>query len=506
MTRHRPSKLQPNGEETASGGIESSRDRQLDGTENAALKTALPDGVPSGTAVAGDRQELETVIAAVREAWEAGDRSTAAAVIAALHLPDQADVVEAFDVVDQGKILQELDEEEAADILQELEDENAADLAATIQPEELAPILDAMESDEAADVLGDLEPYQVAAALSAMDATEAAEVRALLGFSDESAGGRMVVDYVALHASDTASDAIEQLRRESLEDLEWAYYLYVIDRAGSLVGVVSLRQLVTSGPDELIGDLMDTDVIQVSAYDDQEAAARLMARYDLLALPVVDSRQRLLGVITHDDLVDVLEEEATEDMYRLVGVNEEQRHDDPVRISVQRRLPWLVLNLGAQLALVGALKAFEPTIARVAALAVLFPLVTGQGGNVGAQTTTIVVRSLALGEVERRQLRLLAKEATIGLINGLVVGILSGIIAYSVTSENSLAALIAGAMVLAMTLNLAAGALVGTLVPLTLRRLGLDPAVASAVLVTTATDTMGVIFFLGIFAILAAYL
>jgi magnesium transporter len=275
-----------------------------------------------------------------------------------------------------------------------------------------------------------------------------------------------------------------------------------VDKAGRLVGVVSLRELVISPLERRIGDIMYTDVILVRADEDQESAARLMARYDLLALPVVDPEDRLIGVITHDDLVDVLEEEATEDMYRLVGVNESQRADDPVGVSVRRRLPWLLLNLGPQLVLVGALKFFEPTIARVAALAVLFPLVTGQGGNVGSQTTTIIVRSLALGEIEHRQLRLLAKESAIGLVNGLTVGIAAGIIAYLVTAESSISALIAGTMVLAMTLNLAAGALVGTLVPLTLRRAGLDPAVASSVFVTTATDTMGVVFFLGLFVLL----
>jgi magnesium transporter len=277
----------------------------------------------------------------------------------------------------------------------------------------------------------------------------------------------------------------------------------VIDDDGVLVGVVSLRELVTAEASELIGNIMYTDVIYVRANDDQETAARLVARYDLLALPVVDESGHLLGVITHDDLVDVLEAEATEDMYRMVGVDEALRSDDSVTVSVKRRLPWLMLNLAPQLILVGALKFFEPTIARVAALAVLFPLVTGQGGNVGSQTTTIVVRSIALGEVESRHLRLLAKEAATGLINGLAVGLAAGLIAYAVTSQSSLSALIAGTMVLAMTLNLAAGALVGTLVPLTLRRLGLDPAVASSVFVTTATDTMGVVLFLGLFVVLS---
>lgn len=447
--------------------------------------------------------DLERVVAAVRDAWEADDHETVAAILAALHLADRADVFEAFDVEEQRSLLRQMSDEEAAHILEELEDDYAAELAALIDPGRLAPIMDAMESDEAADVLGDLDLTHVEPTLRAMDDEEEAEVRSLLGFPDESAGGRMVVDFIALQAADTVGEALAHLRRESAE-LEWAYYLYAVDRDGYLVGVVSLRELVLAEANERIGDIMYTDVICVNAEDDQETAARLMARYDLMALPVVDSDCRLVGVITHDDLVDVLEAEATEDMYLMVGVGEEPRPSDRFAISVGRRLPWLVVNLGAQLALVAVLKFFEPTIARVAALAVLFPLVTGQGGNVGAQTTTIVVRSIALGQVDRRELQLLAREAAIGLANGLVVGLLAGIVAFFATTQPELALSIAGTMFLAMTLNLAAGAIAGTLVPLALRRMGLDPAIASAVFVTTFTDTMGVILFLGLFVLLAA--
>jgi magnesium transporter len=461
---------------------------------------ALVAAVESALAAqaAGD---LETVMEQVAAELEAGDLDAVAAVLAALRPADRADVFEALDLDQQSLLIGELTEEEAADILEELEDEDAAEVAGTLDPEELAPILDQMEPDEAADVLGDLTPEQAESALLRMDDEAEAEVRSLLVFTDESAGGRMTPDFVALQADETVARSIEQLRQLAPES-EVTYYLYVIDAPQRLVGVVNLRQLIVSEPTTPVEAIMDRNVIQVSTDDDQETAARLMARYDLLALPVVDGSGHLVGVITHDDLVDVLEEEATEDMYRLVGLDEQARPLDPVGSSVQRRLPWLVLNLMTQLILVTVLFSFQNVMARVSALAVLFPLVTGNGGNVGAQTTTIVVRSLALGEIGRNERRVLVKEVTVGLLIGLVMGLLGAVVAFFYTSDRHMVALVATAMFMAMALNLAAGGLAGVVVPLGLRRIGLDPAVASAVFVTTVTDTLGALLFLGFFTLL----
>jgi magnesium transporter len=309
----------------------------------------------------------------------------------------------------------------------------------------------------------------------------------------------MTLEYLALPADLPVSDALIEFRRLARE-MRGFYYLYAVDAAGRLLGVVNLRELLIAEVDKRLGDIAAPDPLFVHALDDQESAAQLIARYDLLALPVVDEDHRLIGVIQHEDLVDVIVEEATEDMYKLVGVGTQERTQTPIKSSLRRRFPWLVLNLCTQLLLVGVLLYFQDAIASVAALAVLFPIVTGQGGNVGAQTMTLMVRSLALGEVDRSNAsRLVAKELVTGCLLGLAMGGLAGGLALLVGGGTTLATQLCVAVWAAMALNLAVGALAGALVPLGLDRVGIDPAVASSMMVTSVTDTLGVILFMGIF-------
>jgi magnesium transporter len=447
--------------------------------------------------------DLDAVTVIVSDALDAGDIETASAALGALRPPDRADVFEELDLDQQNRLITGMDDEEAAEILEELDDEDRAELAGTLEPEELAPILDEMDPDEAADILGDLEPGQAERTLSAMDDEMEADVRGLLVFPEESAGGLMTPEFVALRAEETVTQSIERLRQLG-PDAEATYYLYVVDADERLVGIVGLREMIVADPATSIGALMTTDVIHVAAMADQEDAARLMARYDLMALPVVDVDGRLVGVITHDDLVDVLQEEATEDMYRMVGVDEEARPMDSVASSIRSRLPWMVTNLGMQLVLVTVLHAFEPLFAVVPVLAVLLPLVSGNGGNVGSQTTTIMIRSMALGEIDYAHWhRLILKEGAVGLAIGLVIGILAGLISVALDNSAEDAVRIPLVILAAMALNLCAGAVAGVLVPFGLRRLGLDPAVASSVLVTSVTDNCGALFFLGLYYWLA---
>ena len=439
-----------------------------------------------------ERVDVDTALEQVREALSKGDWSQAVALVEALRPPDQADLFGELPPTEQDQLLPHLDLEDSADILEELEEEEAAEIAARLKTEELARILDEMEPDEAADLLGDIAPERAVAVLAAMEEPE--QVRPLLIHADESAGGLMTSAKVMLHKEMTAEAAIAYLRAVAPES-ENVYYLFVVDQDIRLVGVVSLRQLVVVPPWTRVEEIMDPEIIQVRADADQEEAARLMSRYDLLALPVVDHAGRLLGLITHDDLVEVLEEEATEDIYRLGGVLDEQPPDVPIPAALRTRLPWLVLNLGTALASATVLSLFENTIASVAIIAAFFPIVAGVSGSAGTQTLTVTVRGLALGEINVRDgFRTLGREMLIGMANGIAVGGLIAIIALAWKGTPMLGIVVG----LATLLNMVGAGIAGALVPVLMQVLKVDPALASPILVTTITDTCGYFIYLGL--------
>jgi len=273
----------------------------------------------------------------------------------------------------------------------------------------------------------------------------------------------------------------------------------VLDRNGRLIGVVNLRALILAEPGQTIEEVMRRDVISVRVDMDQEEVAQIFARYDLLALPVVDHEDRLVGMVTVDDVVDVLEEEATEDIYHLAQVSPNSQVFAPVKDALRARLPWLYVNLVTAFMASSVVAFFEDTIAAVAMLAVFMPIVAGQGGNAGNQTMTIIVRSLALGEIDVKSAwRAMRHEFVIGIFNGLSLGIMVGLIAW-LWQGNATLGLVIG---LAMLGNHIVAALAGVLVPTTLKRLGFDPALASSIFVTTATDVMGFALFLGLATLL----
>ena len=436
--------------------------------------------------------DIESVLEEIRGALTENDWERATKIVESLRPPDQADVFEELSPETQSELLPRLDPEDSADILEELEDEDAAEIAQRLDSDDLVRILDKMEPDEAADLLGDIPQEQVDEALQAVE--DADELRTLLVHGDDTAGGLMTSAEVVLHKDMTAGEAIELLRSKR-PDTETVYYLFVVDDQNRLVGVVSLRQLIIASPNITIGEIMDSEVISILAEADQEEAARLMARYDLIALPVLDREMRLLGVITHDDLVDVLEQEATEDIYRLGGVPDEAKEDVSVGSSLRTRLPWLVLNLATAMVSGVVLSIFESTIAAAAVLAAFFPIVAGVSGSAGTQTLTVTVRGMALGEISRRNgTRILLREIAIGVANGVVIGLLVALIAFMWKDEPVLGFVVGTAVLI----NMIAAGFAGFLVPMTLQLIKIDPALASPVLVTTFTDTMGYFIYLGL--------
>jgi magnesium transporter len=448
-----------------------------------------------------EQKQIDLALEEVKAALEAGHVLDAIAALIRLHPADRAEAFSDLDDDHQATLLPRLDIPTMADLLEELEDEQAADVAEVLPTERLADVLDKMEPDEAADVLGDLPPELVAETLAEME--DANDVIPLLGYPDETAGGLMTTSYIALRPHTTAIQAISFLREVSPEE-ETPYYLNVVDRDRRLVGIVGLREIVIAEPDQRIETFMDPNVIHVSVDTDQEEVARLMVRYDLAALPVVDPSNVLMGVITYDDLMDVLEEEATEDIYRLANVSDPDLSvDSPIGMSIRRRLPWLYLNTLTAFFASWVISQFESVIAQVAVLAVFLSVVAGLGGNSATQSLAIIVRAIALGELELPEAwRTILKEAAIGLLQGISVGVVAGLGVY-LWKGNAVMGAILG---LALAGNILVAGVIGSLVPIVLKALRLDPALASSVLVTAVTDSVGFTLFLALAMIFLPHL
>ena len=439
---------------------------------------------------------LNEVLTELQISLENDDLAGAIKLIEALRPADQADLVEELDAMDQVALLSGLSPTESADVLEEMEDEDAAEVAELLPSEQLADILDEMEIDEAADVLGDLPQEKAAETLREMDEPE--DVISLMRYPDDTAGGLMTRAVITLHQDWTAEQALAELRRVGPES-ESTYYLFVLDETDHLLGVIGLRDLVTAPVSMRVAERMTTDAVSVLVTTDQEECARTLSRYGYMALPVVDEIGRFLGVITADDLIEVAEDEATEDMYRMVGITGEERVFGSARESILKRLPWLAVNILTLFIAITVVDVFEDVIAGMVALAVFLPLVSGEGGNAGSQTATVIVRGIALGEVAPTDgVRALFKELRVALINGALIGLGTAIVAYFWKGDWRIAA----GICLAMILNFLMAAATGVLIPLGLKKVNVDPALASAAFVTGFTDTFGFLFFLGIVSLL----
>ena len=412
-----------------------------------------------------------------------------------LHPADQGEALIDLDPERQSDVMTALDPAVAAKVLEEMEPEQAAEAVSDMDPEVLAVVLDETRPEVAADILHQLPLEQSRETQDAMSEIE--DVVSLLQYDDETAGGLMTPEYPVVRDAVTAGSALDVLRLLGPQ-AESVSSLFVVESDGTLVDSLGIITLALARPNSLMRDIMSPTVATVSADTDQEECARLMQRYSLNQLPVVDADHRLVGVILGEEAVDVVEEEATEDMFSMVGMGGE-RLSGPLLGSVRHRLPWLFVNLATTVLAATVISLFESTIARVAVLAAFLPVVAGQGGIGGTQTLTLVVRSMALGGLPRGPgLRVLGREVALGVIHGLFLGAAVGLVGYAWQSNYTLGLILAAAMLG----NMVVAGLAGAGVPLLLRRLKLDPAVASAVFVTTFTDVLGFLFFLGLAAIL----
>ncbi|MFW6421331.1 MAG: magnesium transporter, partial [Candidatus Bipolaricaulota bacterium] len=385
---------------------------------------------------------------------------------------------------------------DAAEPLETMDPWESSRLMKDLTTELKAEILAEMHPDDAVDILQNLPSEDKEGVLAAIESPRRKVLSVLLEYPEDTAGGIMSPEVIALRENMTVEEAINKLRilREKGEKIGYAY---VTDQFGKLAGVLPLRDLALREPAAQLTEVMVTGVKTVNPHMDREEVARKFDKYDYLALPVVDQDDNLVGVVTVDDVLDVLRQEDSEDMLGMVGVSGggEESVWTPWRLSIRHRLPWLVINLGTVLVAALVVGFYENTIENIPALAVFMPVIAGQGGNSGSQTVAILVRSLALGEIEHgEEFVALLKEGWLGLVQGLVISLLVGVIAFFWKGELMLASIVALAMILSM---ITAG-LAGAAIPLGMQAIGFDPALSATIWMTTVTDIAGFFFLLGL--------
>jgi len=414
---------------------------------------------------------------------------------------DGASVMSNISVERAAQVAEYLDPDTAGNILAEMDATLAASVITDMGAPEASLVLAAMDPDDRVDILDHLPQELHDQLVLELSPEDAAEVRDLEQYAPDSAGGIMTTQVTALAEGYNVEEAIAELRRIS-EELEQMFYVYVVDQRRHLVGVLSMRDLILAKPARRLNEIMRGNVASVPATMDQEEVARIMRRYGYLAMPVVDARNRLVGLITVDDVVDVLEEEATEDLQRLFGAGAEERLTSAWHFSFRKRVGWLIVNLGTAFLAAAVVGLFESTITKLAILAAYMPIVAGTGGNASAQAMSVSIRGISLGKVDRKlMLHVIRRELIVGLLTGLVIGTITAVIAFvfhasEMTGKQTLAL---GAVVfVALLTNHTLACVSGAGIPFVMKRLGFDPAQSATIFATTVTDVAGFFTLLGL--------
>ena len=421
-----------------------------------------------------------------------------------------ADILEALTEEGAADLLRELSVEDAGDVLDEMIPQAAADVLEELRPAVAAALVGRMEPDQAADVIGALEPEERTAVLAALDSETAAEVENLLIYEADTAGGMMTTDVATLPVGMSAGEAIEALRRLFEELGSILHYVYVVDDRNRLHGVVSFRELVFARPSQGLDDVMRPEPITVTPTTDRAEVAELIHRYHLLAIPVVDRGQHLVGIVKFGEAIEAIQAEAGEDLAVMFGAGDEESVFTPVLRSVRYRLPWNMFNLAAGFVTVFVIARFEGTLETYAILAAFMPLVAGLSGNSGAQAVAVTIRSIAVGQLPPgREMRAVRRELGIGLVRGVIIATMGALLAAAAVvlldpsaSGEVTPGRMAGIIFISMMVGFFTAALAGSSIPLILRRLNLDPAMASNIFLTMITDAVG----FGVFLLTATLL
>jgi magnesium transporter len=416
------------------------------------------------------------------------------------HASDVAELLEELDEEDRVHVVRALDPATAAEALAEMDpEEHPEDSLAALEPAQMAAVVAEMSDDDAADLIGEMAPEDQRRVLAALPLEEAGEIRDLMRYPEDSAGGIMTTELVAIPVGLTAAEATEEVRRQAQEqEIEELYVVFVVDHRRVLQGFLPLARLVSASPAARVAELVEEVPATVLPETDRVEVARAVSRYNLTVVAVVDGAGRLLGGVTFDDVLDVMEEENTRDILGLGGTSQGEELRGGWGEAVRSRLPWLFVNLITAFAAASVVYAFEDVVGKVALLAVCMPVIAGMGGNTGTQALAVTVRRLALTAGSKRPWGVLLKELLVGATNGLATGLVAAAAAYGLSIATHGNPRLALVVLLAMWLNLSIGGFAGAFVPTVLERFGNDPAVASSIFVTTFTDTFGFFLLLGL--------
>lgn len=422
----------------------------------------------------------------------------------AMHNYDQSEYFEDTDDNNRQKIFEFLSPKEVANFFDQLDidDEDYEELFDKINANYASHVLEEMSYDNSVDILNKLSKSKVASLLTLMDKDEANEIKALLHYEEDTAGGIMTTEYISLKSTTPVKETLMHVK-EQAPDAETIYVIFAVNEAGQLVGVFSLRDLITAENDSYIEDVMSERVISVNVADDQEDVAQVIRDYDFIAVPVVDYQNHLLGIITIDDILDVMDEEASEDYSRLAGVSDIDSTSDSVIKTASKRLPWLIVLTFLGMITATILGSFEDTLSQVALLAAFIPIISGMSGNSGTQSLAVSVRNISTSEInEQSKFKIALREAGSGFLSGLVCSVVLFLIIVVIYRQPLLALIVGGSLTCAMTV----GTLVGSMIPLIMNKFKIDPAVASGPFITTINDIVSMLIYFGLATSFMSYL
>lgn len=437
-----------------------------------------------------DKSDLLKIKRALEE-----DNSVLKELVSEYHPSEIAILFESLSQESRERIISILPAELASEVISEMDAEfHPEKLLENLHPERRSEIVEELDYDDATDIISQLPEEQQKEILEEMDEEDASHIRSLLKYEEDSAGGLMNTQVIKINADLVKKDALDEIIRQS-EEMEEFYTINVIDNLNTLIGIVSLKDIIKARNNIRIRELIKSDFVYVKADTDQEEVAKLISQYNLTSIPVVDDEMQLLGRITFDDVIDVMEEENTEDLLKISGVSEDEELAGNWKEAVKSRLPWLILNLGTAFLAASVIRYFDSTIAKTGVLAGYMVMIAGMGGNAATQALAVTVRRISLNDLTDNQAyRTVLKEFTVGLINGATNGFIIFLFALFY-DQNPLLGLV---IFTAMTGNLIIAGVAGSSIPLILKRVGIDPAIASSIIITTFTDVCGFLLLLGL--------